>query len=39
VSDLDGEIVAALVPGLSEREVSYRLGCTTGQVRAALDEN
>jgi hypothetical protein len=38
MSDLDSEIVAALVSALSEREVSCRLGCAMGRVRAALDE-
>jgi hypothetical protein len=38
MTDLDSEIVAALVSGLSERDVCRRLGCTIGRVRAALDE-
>ncbi len=38
MTELDAEIVAALVSGLSEREVCLRLGCTMGRVRAAVDE-
>jgi hypothetical protein len=35
----DSEIVAALISGLSERDVCLQLGCTMGRVRAALDES
>jgi hypothetical protein len=37
MTDLDAAIIAALVSGLSEREVCRQLGCTIGEVRAALD--
>lgn len=39
MTDLDGEIVALRVSGVSERDICIRLGCTMGRVRAALDEN
>ena len=36
MSDLDTEIVAPRVSGLSEPEICVQLGCTLARVRAAL---
>jgi hypothetical protein len=38
MSDLDSEIIGALVAGESERDVAARLGCDMAQVRAVVDE-
>jgi hypothetical protein len=38
MSDLDAEIVALRVSGVSEPEICVRLGCTMGRIRAALDQ-
>jgi DNA-binding CsgD family transcriptional regulator len=37
MSDLEGEIVALRVSGLTEPEICAQLGCTLARVRSALD--
>ena len=39
MSDLDAEILALRVAGVSEREVCQRLGCSVDRAHAVLDEH